>query len=286
MMADPIIKVHEISKCYRIGTTKDGRKTFRETIMDGIGTPVRNLAKLQKLSKFSNVELLNGGEDIIWSLKDISFEVKENDVLGIVGGNGAGKSTLLKILSRVTDPTGGYAEINGRLSCLLEVGTGFHQELTGRENIYLSGAVLGMTKREIKTKFDEIIGFAEIEKFVDTPVKRYSSGMYVRLAFAVAVHLEPEILMIDEVLAVGDTAFQKKCLSKIESFAREGRTILFVSHNTDLIKLLCKSALWLENGRLVKAGTVDEVIGDYEKLERKEGNYGTERVRKTGSNCL
>jgi len=263
MMVDPMLKVHELSKCYRIGITKNRSKTFREALMHGISTPVRNLAKLRKLTKFTGEELLNGGEDIIWPLRNVSFEVNKGDVLGIVGSNGAGKSTLLKILSRVTEPTGGYVEISGRLSCLLEVGTGFHPELTGRENVYFSGAVLGMRKQEIKTKFDEIVSFAEIEKFVDTPVKRYSNGMYVRLAFAVAVHLEPDILLIDEVLAVGDIAFQKKCLRKIESFAREGRTILFVSHNTDLIKNLCKSALWLNNGKLVKTGTVDEVIRDY-----------------------
>lgn len=265
MMANPIIKVHEISKCYRIGIIKNRRKTFREAIMQGVVAPVRNFAMLRNLTKFTDAELLNGSEDIIWSLKNVSFEVNKGDVLGIVGSNGAGKSTLLKILSRVTEPTGGYAEISGRLSCLLEVGTGFHPELTGRENIYLSGAVLGMSKQEIKTNFDEIVSFAEIEKFIDTPVKRYSSGMYARLAFAVAVHLEPDILLIDEVLAVGDIAFQKKCLRKLESFAREGRTILFVSHNTDLIKSLCKSALWLNNGRLVKAGTVDEVITNFKE---------------------
>ncbi len=270
-MANPIIKVHEVSKCYRIGIANNRPKTLREAIMHGISVPVRNLTRLQRLTKFTGEELFSGGEDIIWSLRNVSFEVNKGDVLGIVGSNGAGKSTLFKILSRVTEPTSGYVEINGRLSCLLEAGTGFHPELTGRENIYLSGAVLGMPKQEIKTKFDEIVSFAEIGKFVDTPVKRYSSGMYVRLAFAVAVQLEPEILLIDEVLAVGDIAFQKKCLSKIESFAREGRTILFVSHNTDLIKDLCRSALWLENGRLVKAGTVGEVIGDYEKTSAKGG---------------
>ncbi|MCG9969402.1 ABC transporter ATP-binding protein [Pelotomaculum terephthalicicum JT] len=263
-MADPIIKAHELSKCYRIGLAGSRPKTLREAIMRGISTPVRNLARLQKLTRFTGEELRGGGEDVIWSLRNVSFEVNEGDVLGIVGGNGAGKSTLFKILSRVTEPTGGYAEINGRLSCLLEAGAGFHPELTGRENIYLSGAVLGMTKHEIKTKFDEIVRFAEIEKFLDTPVKRFSSGMYIRLAFAVAVHLEPDILLIDEVLAVGDIAFQKKCLGKIKSFAREGRTILFISHNTEIIKNLCNSAIWLNNGRLVKAGAVDEIIEEYE----------------------
>lgn len=270
-MANPIIKVHEVSKCYRIGITNSRHKTFRETIVHGISTPVRNLSRLQKLAKFTGEELLSGGEDIIWSLRNVSFEVTEGDVLGIVGSNGAGKSTLFKILSRVTEPTGGYVEISGKLSCLLEAGTGFHPELTGRENIYLSGAVLGMPKQKIKAKFDEIVSFAEIEKFLDTPVKRFSSGMHIRLAFAVAIHLEPDILLIDEVLAVGDIAFQKKCLKKIESFAREGRTILFISHNNDLIKNLCKNALWLNNGRLAKTGNVDEVIRDYEKILAKGG---------------
>ncbi|OPY57411.1 MAG: Teichoic acids export ATP-binding protein TagH [Pelotomaculum sp. PtaU1.Bin035] len=266
MMANPVIKAHEVSKCYRIGITNNRPTTLRETIMHGISTPVRNLNRLRRLTKFTGEELLSGGEDIIWSLRNVSFEVNEGDVLGIVGSNGAGKSTLFKILSRVTEPTSGYAEINGRLSCLLEAGVGFHPELTGRENIYLSGAVLGMTKQEIKTKFDEIVGFAEIEKFVNTPVKRFSSGMYIRLAFAVAMHLEPDILLIDEILAVGDTAFQKKCLRQIESLAREGRTIIFVSHNNDVIKKICKSALWLKNGRLVKTGAADEVIKDYENM--------------------
>ncbi|MDF9409593.1 ABC transporter ATP-binding protein [Pelotomaculum isophthalicicum JI] len=264
-MANPIIKVHEVSKCYRIGITNSRPRTLREAIMYGISTPVRNLFSLRKLTKFNSEELLSGGEDIIWSLRDVSFEVNEGDVLGIVGSNGAGKSTLFKILSRVTEPTGGYVEISGKLSCLLEAGTGFHPELTGRENIYLSGAVLGMTKREIKAKFDEIVSFAEIEKLLDTPVKRFSSGMHIRLAFAVAIHLEPDILLIDEVLAVGDIAFQKKCLEKIKSFAREGRTILFISHNIELVKYLCKSALWLNNGRLARAGAVNEVIKDYER---------------------
>ena len=214
-MSKPIIKINNLSKCYRIGAKETGYKTFRETITDGIGAPFRNFKRLQRLTKFNNNGNNERSNDIIWALKDISFNVDEGEVVGIIGKKGAGKSTLLKILSRITEPTGGIIEINGRISSLLEVGTGFHPELTGRENIFLNGAVLGMRKRETEKKFDEIVNFAEIEKFLDTPVKRYSSGMYVRLAFAVAAHLEPEILLIDEVLAVGDITFQQKCLGKM-----------------------------------------------------------------------
>ncbi|MEM3433755.1 MAG: ABC transporter ATP-binding protein, partial [Candidatus Methanomethyliaceae archaeon] len=196
-------------------------------------------------------------------LRDVSFEVKRGEVVGIIGRNGAGKTTLLKILSRITDPTEGYAEIHGRVGSLLEVGTGFHPELTGRENIYLNGAILGMKKAEIDRYFDEIVEFAEIEKFLDTPVKRYSSGMYVRLAFAVAAHLQPEILLVDEVLAVGDAAFQKKCLGKMGDVAREGRTVLFVSHNMEAIRRLCEQAILLECGKLRRWGEVESVISDY-----------------------
>ena len=198
-----------------------------------------------------------------WALKDISFEVKQGDRIGIIGRNGAGKSTLLKILSRITEPTSGTARIRGRVASLLEVGTGFHPELTGRENIFLNGAILGMTRIEIRKKFDEIVAFAEVEKFLDTPVKRYSSGMYVRLAFAVAAHLEPEILIVDEVLAVGDAQFQKKCLGKMEEVGREGRTVLFVSHNMGAINRLCSTCLMLDRGRLVSHGATEKVIRDY-----------------------
>src|SRR3984893_4850400 len=187
-------------------------------------------------------------EDIFWALKDVSLEVREGEVLGVIGRNGAGKTTLLKILSRITRPTTGWAEITGRVGSLLEVGTGFHPELTGRENTYLSGAILGMSKREITSKFDEIVAFAELEKFIDTPVKHYSSGMYVRLAFAVAAHLEPEILLVDEVLAVGDIRFQKKCMGKMGDVARAGRTVVLVSHQLNQIRRLCQRALWMENG--------------------------------------
>lgn len=198
-----------------------------------------------------------------WALKDVSFGVERGEVVGIIGRNGAGKSTLLKLLSRITVPTKGRIQINGRIASLLEVGTGFHQELTGRENIFLNGAILGMSRAEIVGKFDEIVDFSGIEEFLETPVKRYSSGMYVRLAFAVAAHLEPEILIIDEVLAVGDDAFQKKCLGKMGSFAHSGRTVLFVSHNMDAVRSLCSRAIWLENGKVHQDGKVDDIVDDY-----------------------
>jgi lipopolysaccharide transport system ATP-binding protein len=212
-------------------------------------------------------------DDSIWALRDISFEVKRGEVIGIIGRNGAGKSTLLKILSRITEPTEGTADIYGRVASLLEVGTGFHPELTGRENIFLNGAILGMRKTEIARKFDEIIAFAEVEKFIDTPVKHYSSGMYVRLAFAVAAHLEPEILLVDEVLAVGDAAFQKKCLGKIGDVTKEGRTVLFVSHNMGSIMQLCRSGILLAEGRIEITGKIAEVITNY-TMENKSPHDG------------
>lgn len=208
----------------------------------------------------------NGENNTFWALKDVSFEVQQGEVIGIIGRNGAGKSTLLKILSRVTEPTEGEVRLRGRVASLLEVGTGFHPELTGRENIFLNGAILGMSRQEIKKKFDEIVAFAETEKFLDTPVKRYSSGMYVRLAFAVAAHLEPEILIIDEVLSVGDAQFQKKCLGKMESVAKGGRTVLFVSHNMRVVADLCSSCLWLDNGKILDAGNTTNVILNYLSL--------------------
>jgi lipopolysaccharide transport system ATP-binding protein len=200
---------------------------------------------------------------LIWALKNVSFELKQGEVLGVVGRNGAGKSTLLKILSRITDPTSGYAEIRGRVSSLLEVGTGFHQELSGRDNVYLNGTILGMKKKEIDAKFDEIVAFSEVEKFLDTPVKRYSSGMRVRLAFSVAAHLEPEILIIDEVLAVGDAAFQKKCLNKMEGVAKQGRTVLFVSHNMGMVSELCSKCLLLSNGEVAEIGETKDIVSKY-----------------------
>jgi len=273
-MNDIAIKVEGLSKLYRIGTRTDSYKTLRETIMSTFLTPFRIWHRLKKnnshLSALSSQ--LNSlphalrsplSADTIWALKDVSFEIKQGEVVGIIGRNGAGKTTLLKILSRITEPTEGYAEIRGRVGSLLEVGTGFHAELTGRENIYLNGAILGMKKTEIKRKFDEIVAFAEVEKFIDTPVKHYSSGMYVRLAFAVAAHLEPEILLVDEVLAVGDAAFQKKCLGKMEDVAKEGRTVLFVSHQMTAVKSLCSRVILIHNGSLLEDGEPETVISHY-----------------------
>lgn len=275
-MSDPIIKISNLSKRYRIGAAEKGYKTFREAIMEGISTPIRNLTRLRSLTKFKEGD----EEDVIWALKDVSFEVNQGEVLGIIGRNGSGKTTLLKILSRITEPTSGSAQLHGRVSSLLEVGTGFHPELTGRDNIFLNGAILGMRKREIEQKFDEIVTFSEIGKFIDTPVKRYSSGMYVRLAFAVAAHLEPEILLVDEVLAVGDIGFQQKCLGKMEDVAKGGRTVLFVSHNMFFIRDLCQSVIWLDSGQVMKRGPTNEIVRDYEEQYMKhfiESSYIIER---------
>jgi len=237
MRRDVAIRVENLGKRYRIGQQRESYKSLRESLVNAAATPLRRLRGEQAPEN-----------NTFWALKDVSFEVKHGEVVGIIGRNGAGKSTLLKLLTRITDPTAGRVEMNGRVASLLEVGTGFHPELTGRENIYMNGAILGMTKREISSKFDEIVAFAEIEQFLDTPVKRYSSGMYVRLAFAVAAHLEPEILLVDEVLAVGDAQFQQKCLGKMGEVAKGGRTVLFVSHNMSAIERLCKSALYLVQG--------------------------------------
>src|SRR6266498_47444 len=223
----PIIKVHDLGKRYQIGAREEAYETLREAIVGVVRSPLQRFGRNRSAA------------DVVWALRGVNFEVEPGEVVGIIGRNGAGKSTLLKILSRITKPTSGTVDLYGRVGSLLEVGTGFHPELTGRENIYLNGAILGMPRAEIRRKFDEIVEFAEIDKFLDTPVKRYSSGMYVRLAFAVAAHLEPEILIVDEVLAVGDAAFQKKCLGKMRDVTREGRTVLFVSHNMAAIQGLC-----------------------------------------------
>lgn len=262
---NPIIKVTDLSKQYRIGVREASYGTLRESLMSTLGAPWRRLRRADG----------DNGEDTIWALEHVSFEVMPGEVVGIIGRNGAGKSTLLKILSRVTEPTGGRIELYGRVGSLLEVGTGFHPELSGRENIYLNASILGMARREVEKKFDEIINFAEIEKFIDTPVKRYSTGMYLRLAFAVAAHLEPEILIVDEVLAVGDASFQKKCLGKMSAVAREGRTVLFVSHNMMAVQSLCSRAIWLHGGRVSDDGEAGRVVGTYLK-EAFESN--TEKV--------
>jgi lipopolysaccharide transport system ATP-binding protein len=247
-MTDLAIRVSNLSKLYRIGEN-DTHRTLRDALANSVKRPVRAARSWLKRENRSQT-----AENTIWALKDVSFDVKRGEAVGIIGRNGAGKSTLLKILSRITEPTEGRVEGYGRVGSLLEVGTGFHPELTGRENIYLNGAILGMTRSEINRKFDEIVAFSEVEKFLDTPVKRYSSGMYVRLAFAVAAHLEPEILFVDEVLAVGDAAFQKKCLGKMGDVTQQGRTVLFVSHNMAAVQSLCSRAIVLNNGVIVASG--------------------------------
>lgn len=255
-MSEPAIRVENLGKQYKIGLRERSHKTFGEAISDLCTFPLRRLRTLGEKS---------AGDDQFWALRDVSFEVEQGEVVGVIGRNGAGKSTLLKILSRITDPTTGRAVIRGRLRSLLEVGTGFHPELTGRENIYLNGAILGMKRAEIVRKFDEIVAFAEIDRFLDTPVKRYSSGMYVRLAFAVAAHLEPEILLVDEVLAVGDAEFQKRCLGKMGQVAKQGRTVLFVSHNMGAIMELTERCILLSSGRIEIDSSASDAVSRYLK---------------------
>ncbi len=250
------LRVSDLSKEFILGGREETYRTFREAITDVALAPFRRLRNLSRGG-------LDSAGDRFWALRDVSFDVAQGEAVGIIGRNGAGKSTLLKALSRIVEPTSGQIELRGRVASLLEVGTGFHPELTGRENIFLNGSLLGMRKAEIARKFDEIVAFSEVERFLDTPVKRYSSGMYVRLAFAVAAHLEPEILIVDEVLAVGDAAFQKKCLGKMQDVGRTGRTVLFVSHNMSAIKLLCPRALLLANGSVALDGDVDSAVRQY-----------------------
>ena len=255
-MSDIVTRVENLSKKYIIGHQKQGLQTsLRDVISDGAKSFWQGLTGDRKANQDVSEEF--------WALNDVNFEIKQGDRVGIIGRNGAGKSTLLKILSRITEPTSGRVSIKGRVSSLLEVGTGFHPELTGRENIFLNGAILGMDRSEIKKKFDEIVAFAEVEKFLDTPVKHYSSGMYVRLAFAVAAHLEPEILIVDEVLAVGDAQFQKKCLGKMKDVSGEGRTVIFVSHSMPTITSLCSNVILLDKGQIIKRGNASEVIMQY-----------------------
>lgn len=284
-MSDTVIKVENLSKLYRLGVVGTG--TLSHDLnrwwhrVQGKEDPYLKIGQ-------ENDRTSKGGGDYAWALQDVNFEVKQGDVLGVIGKNGAGKSTLLKILSRVTQPTTGSVKVKGRIASLLEVGTGFHPELTGRENIFLNGAILGMSKSEIRSKFDEIVGFSGVERYVDTPVKRYSSGMYVRLAFAVAAHLEPEILIVDEVLAVGDAEFQKKCLGKMGEVAGEGRTVLFVSHNMLAVKALCESCLFLKNGKNYLEGTSEQVVNAYllEGYEENEHNDLTHKPRKGNGKIL
>lgn len=282
-MSNIAIRVENLSKQYKIGALRVQHSTLRDQLMDSLK------------SIFQRNGSPGQAESTIWALRDVSFEVKKGEIIGIIGRNGAGKSTLLKILSRITGPTTGRAEIFGRVGSLLEVGTGFSRELSGRENIYLSGAILGMKKSEIIRKFDEIVSFAEVENFIDTPVKHYSSGMYLRLAFAVAAHLEPEILLVDEVLAVGDSNFQKKCLGKMEDVHKGGRTVFFVSHNMAAITSLCTRSLLFDNGRLVRSGSPNSLVEEYlskvhtyasipvsERMDRR----GNGRVRFTNVSIL
>jgi lipopolysaccharide transport system ATP-binding protein len=255
-MSDTVIRVEGLGKKYVIRRERNGSDGLRHQLNDFVTAPFRRFRNSQS-------EIRNSKSEPFWALKDVSFEVAQGEVVGIIGRNGAGKSTLLKILSRITEPTEGRVRIRGRVASLLEVGTGFHPELTGRENVFLNGAILGMSREEIKRKFDEIVAFAEVEKFLDTPVKRYSSGMYVRLAFAVAAHLEPEILIVDEVLAVGDYEFQRRCLGKMNKVARGGRTVLFVSHNMAAIEELCPHSLLLRNGSIEQSGPTHQVVSAY-----------------------
>jgi len=262
------LTVNNVSKIYRLGVQDSTEDSLAKTFAGFIKSPLDNFKKYRSLYTFDDVDFdnpdnPNNDSNVLWAVNNVSFEVQPGEVVGIIGRNGAGKSTLLKLLSRITPPTKGSIEIRGRISSLLEVGTGFHPELTGRENVYLNGTILGMKKREVDRKFDEIVAFSAVEKFLDTPVKRYSSGMRVRLAFAVAAHLEPEILIIDEVLAVGDATFQRKCLSKMEDVGGEGRTVLFVSHSMPAITRLCPRTILLDSGKLFKDGPTHEVVSAY-----------------------
>jgi lipopolysaccharide transport system ATP-binding protein len=289
-MSKPIIEVKGISKRYKLGTI--GASTMRDEVeaffarfkkpksLDNLNSEILKTEKLKTANS-------PAGASEFWALRDVSFDVQPGEVVGIIGRNGAGKSTLLKILSRITEPTSGEIRVRGRIASLLEVGTGFHPELSGRENIFLNGAILGMTKAEIRAKFDEIVDFAGVEQFIDTPVKRYSSGMYVRLAFAVAAHLEPEILIVDEVLAVGDAEFQKKCLGKMKDVAGHGRTILFVSHNMPTVVNLCGKCIFLENGQLVTSGFTKDVVQGYlAKNIQKKSTPLRDRLDRSGSGHL
>jgi len=284
-MTDIAIQIENLSKMYRLGSSSAGTLVADlNSWIDRVRGREDSRLKIDQI----NDRTQKAKNDFVWSLKDISFEIKKGDAVGIIGNNGAGKSTLLKILSRITSPTTGTIKMNGRVASLLEVGTGFHPELTGRENIFMNGAIMGMTRHEIRTKFDEIVDFSGCERYIDTPVKRYSSGMYVRLAFAVAAYLEPEILIVDEVLAVGDAEFQRKCLSKMDQVSRnEGRTVLFVSHNMESIRTLCTKGLLLKNGRLAGDDSITKII---ELYENDQHVYSTtslkDIVKRTGNGSL
>ncbi len=284
-MSDIAIQVENLGKQFRIGAKQERYSTLRDTLVDGFTAPLRRIGQLVR-----GRPVTTKASREIWALKDVNFSVNQGDVLGIIGRNGAGKSTLLKILSQITEPSAGQVELHGRVGALLEVGTGFHPELSGRENVFLNGAILGMSRGEIERKFDEIVAFAEVEQFLDTPVKHYSSGMYTRLAFAVAAHLEPEILIVDEVLAVGDIEFQKKCLGKMGDVAKSGRTVLFVSHNMAAVENLCTRGMVLRQGRVTFEGSAPQAISAYleqnktrmvANLEERTDRQGNGRVRAT-----
>ena len=268
----PAISVENLGKCYRVSheSGRKGYRTLRESLTGLAAAPLRRLR---------NIGTDGASAEDFWALKDVSFDVKPGEVVGIIGRNGAGKSTLLKILSRITKPSSGHVAIHGRVGSLLEVGTGFHPELTGRENIYLNGSILGMRRAEIEKRFDEIVAFSEIEQFIDTPVKRYSSGMYVRLAFAVAAHLEPEILLVDEVLAVGDAMFQRRCLDRMSVLAREGRSLMIVTHNLDIVPRFCSRAILVDHGRIDQIGRVEDVIDRYVQHFSQDRSSGDLRLK-------
>lgn len=287
-MSNISIEVAHLGKEYHIGGPQKKYHRLTDQLADIAAAPFRRAAKLLRGQASGAAEL----DEAIWAIKDISFQIQPGEVVGIIGRNGAGKSTLLKILSGITDPTEGYADLYGRVGSLLEVGTGFHPELTGRENIFLYGAILGMKRLEINRKLDEIVAFAEVDKFLDTPVKHYSSGMYVRLAFSVAAHLEPEILLVDEVLAVGDLAFQRKCLGKMDDVAQTGRTVVFVSHNMGLLQQLCERGIYLQDGTVHTDGTIAEAVDSYLQtlehaktadLSKRTDRKGQGKVRLTGA---
>jgi len=275
-MTHRVIEVEHVSKLYRIGLAEQRHETLAGACAAFVRSPVRNFRQLRALGNVSTAEA--DAEDVVWALRDVSCSVSEGELLGIIGANGAGKSTLLKVLAGITEPTAGRAVLRGRVASLLEVGTGFHPDLTGRENIYLNGTILGMKKVEIDRRFDEIVAFSGVERFIDTPVKRYSSGMTVRLAFAVAAHLEPEILLVDEVLAVGDLQFQEKCIGKMGEVARGGRTVLFVSHNLAAVGSLCERAVLLENGSIAAEGPARGVISEYSSRSISESAFAEEPI--------
>lgn len=294
-MADIAIRVENLSKQYRIGKAQQRQDTLRDALVAGLRGSKQRLWSVMRRPSPDEGGSRRTNDEHIWALKDVSFEVQRGEVLGVIGRNGAGKSTLLKILSQITEPSEGRVELNGRVGSLLEVGTGFHPELTGRENIYLNGAILGMQRRQLERRFHEIVAFAEVERFLDTPVKRYSSGMYVRLAFAVAAHLDPEILLVDEVLAVGDAEFQRKCLGKMGDVANQGRTVLFVSHNMAAVTNLCGRAILLNGGILTSTGSAQDVAQAYvgglktidnADLRRIAGREGNGKMRIVGLRML